>query len=61
LIFVIDGYDQERFEEAKEYLLEFLKLDTFKDATVLVLINKIDLGCMSVAEISEKFELNKHI
>jgi len=58
LIFVVDSSDQERVAVAKEELQRMLGEPDLKDAVLLVLANKQDLGVMSVAEVTEKLGLH---
>jgi small GTP-binding protein len=52
LIFVVDSSDRDRVEIAKEELHKMLAEDELKDAVVLVLANKQDMGIMSVPELN---------
>jgi ADP-ribosylation factor protein 1 len=57
LIFVVDSSDRDRVEIAKEELHKMLAEDELKDAVVLVLANKQDMGIMSVPELTDKLGL----
>lgn len=58
LIFVVDSSDKDRVEIAKEELHKMLGEDELKDAVVLILANKQDMGVMSVAELTDKLALH---
>lgn len=58
LIFVVDSSDKDRVEIAKEELHKMLSEDELKDAVVLILANKQDMGVMSVAELTDKLALH---
>lgn len=58
LIFVVDSSDRDRVEIAKEELHKMLAEDELKDAVVLVLANKQDMGIMSVPELTDKLGLH---
>ena len=58
LIFVVDSSDKERVDIAKEELHKMLGEDELKDAVVLVLANKQDMGVMSVQELTDKLALH---
>jgi small GTP-binding protein len=49
LIYVVDSSDKERVEIAREELQKMLAEDELKDAVLLVLANKQDMGVMSVS------------
>lgn len=51
LIFMIDGADEERFEEVKEELKKLSKEELLQNIPWLIFVNKLDLGHMSVPEI----------
>ena len=58
LIYVVDSSDKERVEIAREELQKMLSEDELKDAVLLVLANKQDMGVMSVSEVVEKLGLH---
>ncbi len=58
LIFVVDSSDRDRVEIAKEELHKMLAEDELKDAVVLILANKQDMGIMSVSELTDKLGLH---
>lgn len=58
IIFVIDSADKDRIEKAKEDLHYMLNDEELRDAALLVLANKQDLGIMRVAEVTEKLGLH---
>lgn len=58
LIYVVDSSDKERVEIAREELQKMLAEDELKDAVLLVLANKQDMGVMSVSEVVEKLGLH---
>eukprot|EP00904_Undaria_pinnatifida_P013886 jgi/Undpi1/9628/HiC_scaffold_27.g12084.m1 len=60
LIFVIDSADQERLEEARDVMLDFLGDPDTRDChTVLIFLNKQDLpGAISSSFMTEKLGLN---
>ena len=59
LIYVLDGADGARFDEAREYLLSFLKEDELRDASLLVLVNKQDLpGAIGAEDASHLLQLS---
>ena len=58
LIYVVDSSDKERVEIAREELNKMLSEDDLKDAVLLVLANKQDMGVMSVSEVVEKLGLH---
>lgn len=58
LIYVVDSSDKERIDIAREELQKMLAEDELKDAVLLVLANKQDMGIMSVAEVVEKLGLS---
>ncbi len=58
LIFVVDSSDRDRIEIAKEELHKMLSEDELKDAVVLVLANKQDMGVMGVPELTDKLGLH---
>ena len=51
LIYVVDSSDKERVETARDELQKMLSEDELKDAVLLVLANKQDMGVMSVSEV----------
>eukprot|EP01117_Protostelium_nocturnum_P009729 TRINITY_DN3478_c0_g3_i2.p1 TRINITY_DN3478_c0_g3~~TRINITY_DN3478_c0_g3_i2.p1 ORF type:complete len:387 (+),score=106.85 TRINITY_DN3478_c0_g3_i2:192-1352(+) len=61
VIFVIDSNDRERAETSKEALDQYiLSSEELRDAALLFMANKADLpGAMSVAEITEKWGLER--
>ena len=58
LIYVVDSSDKERVETARDELQKMLSEDELKDAVLLVLANKQDMGVMSVSEVVEKLGLH---
>lgn len=58
LIYVVDSSDKERIQVAREELQKMLAEDELKDAVLLVLANKQDMGVMSVSEVVEKLGLH---
>lgn len=58
MIYVVDSADKERIDIAREELQKMLSEDELKDAVLLVLANKQDMGVMSVSEIVEKLGLH---
>ena len=58
LIYVVDSSDKERIDIAREELQKMLAEDELKDAVLLVLANKQDMGIMSVSEVVEKLGLH---
>ncbi len=57
LIFVVDSSDRNRIGLAKQELHKMLEEEELKDAILLVFANKQDLSVMSVAEVSDKLDL----
>jgi small GTP-binding protein len=57
LIYVVDSSDRARMSVAKETLHQMLQEDDLKDAVLLILANKQDLGMMSVAEVIDGLDL----
>jgi len=58
LVFVVDGSDRDRVEDAREELMKVLGEDEMRDAALLVLANKQDLpNAMPAAELTEKLGL----
>jgi len=58
VIFVVDGNDPERFQEAKNELYALMDTDALRHASLLVYANKQDLPqSMSTAFIADKLEL----
>ena len=49
MIYVVDSSDKERVETARDELQKMLSEDELKDAVLLVLANKQDMGVMSVS------------
>ena len=61
IVFVIDGSDKTRFEEAKKELDAALAKDRANAFTWLVLVNKQDLpGCALAQDISGAFNIHQH-
>ncbi len=58
LIYVVDSSDKERVEIARQELQKMLSEEELKDATLLVLANKQDMGVMSVSEVVERLGLH---
>merc|ERR1711972_636854 len=59
VIFIVDGNDRDRVEEAREELMKTLNEDELRDASLLVLANKQDLpNAMPAAEMTEKLGLH---
>ena len=59
LVYVIDTSDKERLDMAKEELSSILNDDELRDACLLVLANKMDVGNLSVAEVMNRMDLPK--
>lgn len=57
VIFVVDSTDRDRINLAKEELHKLLGEEDLRDAQLLVLANKQDMGVMSVAEVIDKMDL----
>ena len=49
MIYVVDSSDKERVETARDELQKMLSEDELKDAVLLVLANKQDMGVMGVS------------
>lgn len=49
MIYVVDSSDKERVETARDELQKMLSEDELKDAVLLVLANKQDMGVMNVS------------
>lgn len=61
IIFVVDSYDKERIDEAREFLYKFISMDSFKSTVLLVMANKQDMpNVMTIEEIREKLEIDKY-
>merc|ERR1712039_710436 len=59
IIFVVDGNDRDRAEDAREELMKMLNEDEMRDAVLLVFANKQDLpNAMPAAEVTEKLGLH---
>merc|ERR1712107_201722 len=59
MIFVIDGNDRDRIEDAREELTHMLMDEEMRDAALLVFVNKMDLpNSMTAAEVTEKIGLH---
>ena len=58
MIYVVDSSDKERVEVARDELQKMLAEDELKDAVLLVLANKQDMGVMSVSEVVERLGLH---
>ena len=58
LIYVVDSSDKERVDLARTQLQKMLAEDELKDAILLVLANKQDMGIMSVSEVVERLGLH---
>lgn len=58
LIFVVDSSDRDRVDIAREELHKMLAEDELKDAVVLILANKQDMGIMTVPELTDKLGLH---
>lgn len=58
LIFVVDSSDRNRIDLAKKELHKMLEEEDLRDAVVLVLANKQDMGVMPVSEVIDKMELS---
>ena len=60
VVFIVDSSDRERLTEAREELESVLGDDRLRDTMLLILANKQDMpGACSVAELTEKLELQK--
>ena len=60
IIFVVDGNDRDRIEDAKEELMRLVTEEELRDAAVLVFSNKQDLpNSMTAAEVTEKLGLHE--
>jgi len=60
IILVVDSNDRDRIVETRDELKRILTEEQLKDAALLVMANKQDLpNAMSVAEITEKLEVDK--
>lgn len=57
LIFVVDSSDRNRIDLARKELHKMLEEEDLRDAVVLVLANKQDLGVMPVSEVIDKMGL----
>ncbi|KAA6390945.1 MAG: hypothetical protein EZS28_013529 [Streblomastix strix] len=54
LVFVIDGSNDSKFEEAGQELTRILQFDELKDIPILISVNKSDLpNCRGINEIAE--------
>ena len=59
LIFVVDSSDEEKIELAKQEFQKLLKEDLLRQASVLVLLNKQELGVMRVPDVVNRLDLHK--
>jgi len=60
IVFLIDVFDRERFDESKTELLSLLADEQISNAPILVLGNKIDIpGAASEDEIRHYFEMHR--
>ena len=59
VIFVVDTADAERVELAKEEIHSMMSDPTLSDANLLVFANKMDIGQISVSDLTYKLELHK--
>jgi ADP-ribosylation factor protein 1 len=60
VIFVVDSNDRERIEQAKDELQWFVKDDSLKGMSLLVIANKQDLpGALTCTEITDKMGLTE--
>lgn len=57
IIFVIDANDESKFEDAKNCLNIILSVDSLQKVPLLFLINKTDLGDITVPRIADIFNL----
>ncbi|XP_051912280.1 uncharacterized protein LOC127594446 [Hippocampus zosterae] len=58
LIFVVDSADRDRIDIARDELQRMISEEELKDAVILILANKQDLGVMSIPEMTEKLGLH---
>jgi ADP-ribosylation factor protein 1 len=58
LIYVVDSADRDRIGIARDELQRMISEEELKDAVILILANKQDLGEMSIPEMTEKLGLH---
>ena len=59
IIFVVDSSDEKRLSLAKEELHKIMNDEEIKDATLVVLANKMDLKVLTPQDVENKLEMDK--